>query len=119
MLFVKIFLVTGALAASQLMSAPSAGVERIPEHLQPATSPTLQHVVLQFVGEARPPGSGIASMTHAVAALTVARHDEQHRRPTARSRRPFRQRGRGAARPATASFAAAVIARAPLAGHVC
>src|SRR5262249_18171004 len=54
MFLLKIFLVAGTITASQLMSAPSAGVERIPEHRRPATGPSLQHVTRQLVRDGAP-----------------------------------------------------------------
>src|SRR5262245_51187576 len=54
MFLAKMLLIAGAITASQLASAPAAGVERTPEPPRPATSPTLQHVVRQLVRDGAP-----------------------------------------------------------------
>jgi D-alanyl-D-alanine carboxypeptidase len=78
MFFVKMFLVTGVLAASQLMAAPPAGVERIPEHPRPATSPTLQHVVRQLVRDGAP---GALVVVRSASGLRRAQAGLARRRP--------------------------------------
>jgi hypothetical protein len=89
---IKVFLVTGAFAATQLVSAPAAGGKPIPRQFGLASTSTLQHVSRQLMikpGEEILVGNG-----RRFRVLDVVPFEERNESPFLgcyRSRRPRRQ----------------------------